>query len=194
MSLSICLQPDEVERRFDKLGIPCRFSPEELNRFNTTPVVDAAAPTLMFPTPGCDNRLTLSFIRSCVGTDPLKPPSFFDHPWYAEESFMSDSCPPGWHVLHRDVLDRSIGRSSDYAGSLGAGLALPLAVEVVLMLFLHYAGTGEQLLTRKHTWCADMASGERRVTVGAFGRNGLFLSSHPQNFASRGLGILPRVG
>jgi hypothetical protein len=61
------------------------------------------------------------------------------------------------------------------------------------MLFLHYAGTGEQLLFKKHSWCSDLASMGRRVTVGAFGRNGLFISGHPQNFASRGLGICAKV-
>jgi hypothetical protein len=62
-----------------------------------------------------------------------------------------------------------------------------------LMLFLHYAGTGEQLLQKKHTWCRDHASMNRFVTVGAFGRNGLFVSGHPVEFASRGLGICASV-
>ncbi len=34
-----------------------------------------------------------------------------------------------------------------------------------------------------------MASLGRHVTVGAFGRNGVFLSGHPSNFASQGLGV-----
>jgi hypothetical protein len=89
-----------------------------------------------------------------------------------------------------DVLPDSIQQSVDYLSSSGnAGLGLPLAVEVVLMLFLHYTGTGEQLLLKKHSWCSDTASMDRHVTVGAFGRNGVFLSGHPPNFASRGLGI-----
>jgi hypothetical protein len=58
------------------------------------------------------------------------------------------------------------------------------------MLFLHFLATGEQLLTRKHTWCRDEASLGRRVTVGAFGRNGLFLSAHPPAYSSRGLGAI----
>ena len=33
----------------------------------------------------------------------------------------------------------------------------------------------------------------RHVTVGAFGRNGVFLSGHPSNFASQGLGVCPKV-
>jgi hypothetical protein len=33
----------------------------------------------------------------------------------------------------------------------------------------------------------------RHVTVGAFGRNGLFVSGHPADFASRGLGICPKI-
>ncbi|HSU89065.1 MAG TPA: hypothetical protein VLL56_09530, partial [Terriglobia bacterium] len=72
-------------------------------------------------------------------------------------------------------------------------LELPAAIEVALMLFLHFAGTGEQLLQRKHTWCKDPASLGRFVTVGAFGRNGLFLSAHPGMYASRGLGICAKL-
>jgi hypothetical protein len=59
------------------------------------------------------------------------------------------------------------------------------------MLFLHYLGTGEQLLNRKHTWCRDSASLGRRVTVGAFGRNGVFISAHPPTYTSHGLGVCP---
>ena len=73
------------------------------------------------------------------------------------------------------------------------GLALPWAIEVVLMVFLHFVGTGEQLLQKKHTWCRDEPSLSRFVTVGAFGRNGLFISSHPGDYASRGLGICAKV-
>ena len=70
---------------------------------------------------------------------------------------------------------------------------MPLAVEVVLMLFLYYLKTGEQLLFKTHTWCADSAGFGEQVTVGAFGRNGLFVSKHPRNYASRGLGICPKL-
>jgi hypothetical protein len=61
------------------------------------------------------------------------------------------------------------------------------------MLFLHYAGTGVQLLQKKHTWCRDQATQDRFVTVGAFGRNGLFVSGHPAAYASRGLGICAKL-
>jgi hypothetical protein len=61
------------------------------------------------------------------------------------------------------------------------------------MLFLYYMGTQEQLLQKKHTWCKDAASMHRFVTVGAFGRNGLFVSGHPAEFASRGLGICAKI-
>jgi len=46
-------------------------------------------------------------------------------------------------------------------------LGVALAAEVALMLFLHYAGTRQQLLQKKHTWCSDRASMNRCVTVGA---------------------------
>jgi hypothetical protein len=128
------------------------------------------------------------------GTNPSKPPSFFDHPWYLEEPFAQINCPAGWHILHSTVLPESISQPIHYASSLSSqGLELPSAIEVVLMLFLHYAGSGEQLLQKKHTWCRDQASMNRSVTVGAFGRNGLFISGHPPEFASRGLGICARI-
>src|SRR5207249_7123523 len=138
--------------------------------------------------------LNILNLRKIVGTDPRKPPSFFDHPWYLEEPFAQQDCEPGWHFLCTNVLPDSVSQPIHYISSLrDSGLELPSAIEVVLMLFLHFAGTGEQLLQRKHTWCRDQASLDRFVTVGAFGRNGLFLSAHPGMYASRGLGICAKL-
>jgi hypothetical protein len=193
MSLTISLTAEQVEQLLSRLGIPCHFTPEERLHFSTTPVVTAEGPLFVFPTPADNSSLTLSNIRSIVGTDPAHQPAFFDHPWYADEAFMTTACPPGWHFLLMDVLPESVNQSIDYARRLKSeGMGLPLAIEVVLMLFLHFEGTKEQLLLRKHTWCSDLASLGRHVTVGAFGRNGLFLSGHPIGFASRGLGICAR--
>jgi hypothetical protein len=93
-----------------------------------------------------------------------------------------------------DVIPGSVQQPVDYLRRLkSTDWMLPSAIEVVLMLFLHYVGTREQLLLKKHTWCEDTASLNRHVTVGAFGRNGVFLSGHPANFASQGLGIVGAV-
>jgi hypothetical protein len=193
MSLRISLASDQVENRLSSLGIPCRFTDDERQVLSAAPNISIDEGVLCFPTPRDNSALTLSNIRTIVGIDPARQPSFFDHAWYAGEPFMDKPCPPGWHVIYKDALPDSICQPSGYAQKLGAGLALPTAIEVVLMLFLHYAGTREQLLSRKHTWCSDAASLGRVVTVGAFGRNGVFLSAHPPNFASRGLGICPKV-
>jgi len=192
MSLSISLTTEEVEHRLSKLGVSCRFMPEEHASLVTTPVVSGGVPTYGFPTPADNSLLTLNNIKKCVGSDPAKQPAFFDHPWYQDEEFMTKPCRPGWHFIGMDVLPDSIGQRWDYSRRLkDAGFELPTAVEVILMLFLHYTATREQLLLRKHTWCSDTASLGRHVTVGAFGRNGVFLSGHPDGFASRGLGICP---
>ena len=189
-SLTICLTPQAVEQRLATLGIRCRFTPEEVAAFATTPVVVRPERTFAFPTPARSECLNLKFLKSCVGTNPARQPSFFEHPWYAEEAFMERSCLPGWHVLLMDVLEDSIQAPANYLHSAkDRNLRMPDAVEVVLMLFLHYVGTGEQLLLKKHSWCSDLTSLGRQVTVGAFGRNGLFISGHPPGFASRGLGI-----
>jgi hypothetical protein len=192
MSLTISRTPAEVELDLLKLGVFCRFTDQEHSRYATTPVVSCDAPVFGFPTPEGNSSLTLAAIKASVGVDPLHQPAFFDHPWYPAEAFMETRCPPGWHFLTMDVLKGSIGQPVDYGRSL-QGIELPLAIEVVLMLVLHYVQSGEQLLSRKHTWCSDIASQGRAVTVGAFGRNGLFLSGHPRNFASRGLGICGRI-
>ena len=191
----ISLDPNEVERRFALLGIPNRFPPEEKDKLvQTTPIVSENERVIVFATPRANSGLNILNLRNLLGTDPSKPPSFFDHPWYLEETFAKQNCEPGWHYLHATVLPDSISQSINYANSLEAqGMDLPSAIEVTLMLFLHYAGTGEQLLQKKHTWCKDQASMNRWVTIGAFGRNGLFVSGHPREFASRGLGICPRI-
>ena len=185
-SLTICLTPDDVEQRLTKLGTRCAFTPEERAQYATTPLVSGAERLFAFPTPA-ENVLSLSHIKDCVGTDPARQPCFFEHPWYQDEEFMRTRIAGGWHVLSMDVLADSILQPANYLGSL------PTAVEVVLMLFLHYVGTGEQLLLKKHSWCADSATLGRQVTVGAFGRNGVFISGHPPNYVSRGLGTCARV-
>jgi len=186
----ISLSPTEVERRFALMGIPNRFTDSERADFDTTPIVEAQDAVIVFPTPRALAGLNILNLIKIVGTDPHKPPSFFDHPWYLEEPFAQQDCEPGWHFLCTNVLPDSVSQPIHYISSLrDSGLELPSAIEVVLMLFLHFAGTGEQLLQRKHTWCRDQASLDRFVTVGAFGRNGLFLSAHPGMYASRGLGI-----
>jgi hypothetical protein len=107
---------------------------------------------------------------------------------------MGTRCLPGWHFLTMEPIQGSIQQPLDYVRSSNdERLEIPQAVEVVLMLFLHYAGTGEQLLLRKHSWCSDLASMNRAVTVGAFGRNGVFLSGHPSNFSSQGLGVCAKI-
>jgi len=194
MSLSISLTTEQVEQRLSKLGISCRFAPEEHASLQTTPVVSNGLTTFGFPTPAANSSLTLANIKKCVGSDPAKQPAFFDHPWYEDEAFMTQPCPAGWHFIGMDVVPDSIGQPWNYSYRLkDAGLELPSAVEVILMLFLHYAGTHEQLMLRKHTWCSDTASLGRQVTVGAFGRNGVFVSGHPAGFASRGLGICGKI-
>jgi len=194
MSLMISLTPAQVEERLEKLHIPGRFTPEEKALYSTTPVVTSECSLFGFPTPSENSGLTLSKIKDIVGTDPNRPPSFFDHPWYAGEPFMQFLCPPGWHFICQDVVPETIGQPLNYASRLEAsGFEVPSAIEVVLMLFLHFAGCGEQLLLRKHTWCSDVAGIGGHVTAGAFGRNGLFLSVHPEGFASRGLGICGKI-
>jgi hypothetical protein len=187
----ISLTPADVEQRFAKLGIPNRFTPSELRSFETIGVVgDAQVSAVAFPVPHDNTGLNILNLRRIIGTDPARPPSFFDHPWYLEEAFAARDCRPGWHIIQPEVSADTISQPITYIHSLSArGLALPEAIEICLMLFLHYAGTGEQLLHKKHTWCSDEARLDRFVTVGAFGRNGLFISAHPPTFASRGLGI-----
>jgi hypothetical protein len=193
MSLTISLTPAQVEERFEKLRIPGRFTLQEKQSYSTAPAVSSNYPLFGFPIPSENSDLTLSKIKELVGIDPKHQPAFFDHPWYAGQPFMEVPCPPGWHFISSDVLPETIGQPLNYASRFkSGGLELPLAIEVVLMLFLHYADSGEQLLFRKHTWCADSA-GIGNVTAGAFGRNGLFLSVHPEGFASRGLGICGKI-
>lgn len=191
----ISLSAVEVEKRFTLLGIPNRFSAEErLTLDTTTPIGDQYGDMIVFPTPKANEGLNILNLRKLLGTDPTRLPAFFDHPWYLNEHFALQDCDPGWHCLYASVLPESISQPIHYADRLRPlGLELPSAVEVTLMLFLHYAATREQLLQKKHTWCKDEASMHRHVTVGAFGRNGLFVSGHPPDFSSRGLGICAKI-
>ena len=190
----ISVSPTEVEHRFALLGIPNRFAEEEKVEPNTTLVTDPNLQIVGFPVPKANSGLNILNLRRLLGTNPVKQPSFYDHPWYLDETFVKEDCSPGWHFLTSGILPDSISMSINYASSLEKrNLILPSAIEIVLLLFLHFAGTGEQLLQKKHTWCRDNASLNRFVTVGAFGRNGLFISAHPGEYSSRGLGICAKV-
>ena len=194
LSHMISLSPTEVERRFAALGIPSRFTEDEIAEFRTIPIVDGTDGVIAFPTPHAADGLNILNLRRILGTNPHKTPSFFDHPWYLEESFAEQNCQAGWHFLYTSVLPDSISQPIHYIDSQRySRLELPFAIEVVLMVFLHFVGTREQLLQKKHTWCRDQASLNRFVTVGAFGRNGLFLSAHPGTYASRGLGVCAKI-
>ena len=174
---------DKVQKIFEMLNLPFRFGEEEIAELNAAGVTERGSRMLSFPTPQANSGLNVLNLRQLRGTDPTKQPSFFDHPWYLEEDFGRKECEPGWHTIEMDPDPATIERSYDF------NRLLPSAVEVVLMVFLYYVDTGERLLLKKHTWCADEASLGRKVTVGAFGRNGIFISGHPPSFASRGLGI-----
>ena len=193
MSLIISLGIDEVEDSLNSVGVACKFTHSERLAMTTTPVVNTAGRVLAYPTPSDNEALTLLNLRTMFGTDPRQQPSFFDHPWYLDEGFVTQPLTPGWHMVFMDVVPESVNQPIHYIRSLPANHVFATAAEVILMLFLHYMKTGEQLLFKKHTWCADQASMGRQVTVGAFGRNGVFVSGHPQNYASRGLGICPKV-
>ncbi|HEX5000238.1 MAG TPA: hypothetical protein VFY29_18600 [Terriglobia bacterium] len=182
MPLAISIAPDEMTRRLARIGVDCPFTTSMTAPQVPADLADKTIRIFSFPVPPVNAALTLANLRRCAGIDPARQPSFFDHEWYANEPFMNEPCPPGWRFLAMDVLPESINQP------WGELWRPPLAVEVVLMLFLHFLGTGEQLLSRKHTWCRDSASLGRRVTVGAFGRNGVFLSAHPPGYSSRGLG------
>ena len=183
------LTAQAVQTTFKALGLPFQFSDSELSEPSTTNVI-AGERIFSFPTPAANDGLNILNLRRLLGVDPLKPPSFFDHPWYLEERFGLANCEPGRHNIQMDVHPQSIEKPVEYARTLASeGLILPTAIEVVLMLFLQFVQTGERLLLKKHTWCRDEASLGRVVTVGAFGRNGVFISGHPPSFASRGLGI-----
>jgi hypothetical protein len=179
------LTATDVQELFDRLALPFHFATNELRQYTTTSVAEIGPRVFCFPIPSQNSGLNLLHLRQLLGVDPAKPPSFFDHPWYLEELFMQTDCAPGWHLIEMDVAPESIERPLTSAG----GFTVPVAIEVVLMLFLHYVKTGERLLMKKHTWCRDRATLGRVVTVGAFGRNGVFISAHPPTFASRGLGV-----
>src|SRR5262245_32519042 len=137
----ISWSPDDVERRFALLGIRNRFTAQEKTR-DTTDIVSSDPDVIAFPTPDAADGLNVLNLRRILGTNPAKQPSFFDHPWYLEEPFAQVNCTPGWHILHTGVLPGSLSQPIHYARSLSLrGFELPSAIEVALMLFLHYIGS-----------------------------------------------------
>ena len=131
------LSAETVQALFVKLGLPFTFTSEELAQYSTTNIVDVPGRVLAFPTPLRNQGLNIIRLRELLGVDPKHPPSFFDHPWYLDETFARTDCSAGWHVIHMEVLEDSLYQPYNYHHSLESrGLTLPTAIEVVLMLFL----------------------------------------------------------
>ncbi len=190
----ISLSSVEVERRFAILGIPNCFSPDEHRALSTTSVDETMESAIRFPIPRNNVGLNIMNLKEHLSKKSPGDPFFFDHPWFLGETFAREDCSAGWHFLTTAVLRESVSQPINYARSLESrGFELPSAIEIALMVFLHYVGTGEHLLHKKHTWCREKATLDRFVTVGAFGRNGLFVSAHPADYSSRGLGICPCI-
>src|SRR5262245_6470668 len=129
----ISLTPDEVERRFRLLGLLNRCSELDKRMTATTTIFPEEPDVLALPVPNENVGLNILNLRRLLGTDPSRPPSFFDHPWYLEEQFATEDCSAGWHFVYTNVLSESLSQPFDYADSLRSrGLELASAVEVVL--------------------------------------------------------------
>ena len=193
MISAITLSPQNVEEYFATLHISQRFDHLEASGLESDKVVRETG-FFTFPTPRDNSDLSILGLRRIVGVKPGASPSFHRHPWYLEEPFGETVCEPGWHSIARNVTTDSVGEPIQYADRLKEQqLYLPSAIEVVLMLFLHFTNTGERLLSNSHTWTYNRTKEGRFVTVGAFGRNGVFVSSHEVGYQSRGLGICPKI-
>jgi hypothetical protein len=189
MTSRMMISPELCTQLLSKVGITSRFDHSEERALKTSDVV-AQSGFCTFPTPRDNSALSVLGLRRMLGVDPSSPPSFHNHPWYLDEAFGETTCAPGWHSIEMDVTADSIGHPVYYAERLRErGLYLPSAVEVLLMLMLQFADSGERLLNRRHTWTHDRTSEGRFVTIGAFGKNGVFVSSHEVGYQSKGLGI-----
>ena len=192
--MQLILSPHDADNFFFNNEIPARFTADEIAFLEEHRPV-AREGFVSFPTPADSQHLSVLGLRDLLGVIPGSSPYiFFDHPWYLEEAFGNRPCGPGWHTIAGAPLATSFDRPVNYADVLlNEGLYLPHASEIILMLFLGLAIAGERFLLRKHTWTQDLTSNGRFVSVGAFGKKGLFVSSHEVGYQSRGLGICPAV-
>src|SRR5262245_32823623 len=118
MSLMISVSCDELLQLFGGVGLTCRFTDQERLALSTTPVVETPQRVFAYPVPADNSALTLSNLKTIFGTNPLRQPSFFEHPWYLEEEFIQTPANPGWHAVLMDVLPESLNQSSNYIHSL----------------------------------------------------------------------------
>jgi hypothetical protein len=187
------LSSSDVLTAFRRLDVPADFTAAEIARLDARPPEDRTG-YCTFPTPEDSQHLSVLELRQRLGVSPDGGCGFFDHPWYLDEPFAHAVCRAGWHSIATAPVAASLDEADWHAESLsGHGLNLPRAVEVILMLFLSLTIREERFLLRKHTWTCDRSVSGRRVSVGAFGRKGVFLSSHAPGYKSRGLGICPRI-
>ena len=89
-----------------------------------------------------------------------------------------------WLLMTRDVLEGSRSESysdqkalvESYASRTGYSYELPRALETATTILMHYARTGERLLSDDpwtYTRCQELVDGRYPVVVGGFGASGL---------------------
>jgi len=115
---------------------------------------------------------------------------FSDQNWYDNEDFSKRGGTPRYRQIRLEALYGSFNKNfDDQQRLLPENEEVPSARGVVMGMVIHFLLSGQRLFENCYVRCADKVSGDRRVFVGSFDRDGLRVSGGYDDHRSSDLGL-----
>jgi len=98
--------------------------------------------------------------------------------WHENEKFAKNKGTIGWHLVRKTPVEGSTDRTwNEQQKLLGQDDETPSARAMILTIIGYYRATGERLFPNVYVRCSCVGSDGDHVYVGAFGSDGVDVSS-----------------
>lgn len=125
---------------------------------------------------------------------PRNPKTFYRYEdgWYNNQRFATEErVSPRWYFIRKTPVDHSASKTwNEQQKLILSHEEVPRACELVYAIVLYYLVTGERLFPSIYVRTADIDSDGDRVSVGYFGADGLYVSSHWDDSRYISIGLL----
>lgn len=153
------------------------FSDDEVAQLREIPFTEAQLREckdthVLFP----GYTLTILDIRSRVPKE-----LFYSHDgaWYTDQKFATEErVGLRWYLIRKDIVKNSTSKTyQEQIALLPANEEAPRACEVIYMIMLYFLAYQKRLFEKVYARCSDLSSSGRRVDVGCFDSEGLYVGS-----------------
>lgn len=115
---------------------------------------------------------------------------FYDQSWCSKESFAKDRGEVGWYLVRKAPVPNSTLKTwNEQQALLAKNEETPTARVMCYMIIGHFLATGERLFEDVYVRCSDISSHGRRVDIGDFALNGLFVHGYWGDIRDSRLGM-----